>query len=96
MQVPLLLWIAAAIIIFGVSVQELQGLDKPIAALDTSAHVLYNLARTRVAANLLAFSKSAEENAVNRAFLQQELEYFQEEYRSMLYGGKMQLKVIRM
>lgn len=87
------MWITAAITIFAVSIDELKGLDQPIAALDTSAHILYRLARTRIAANLLAFSSAQGDNAVNRAILLDELVLFQEEYRTLLYGGNMVLQV---
>jgi hypothetical protein len=44
-QVPLLLWVAAVIIIFGVSFQKLQGLQGPLASLNAAAHVRFRFAR---------------------------------------------------
>jgi hypothetical protein len=45
LQVPLLLWVAAVIIIFGVSFQKLQGLQGPLASLNAAAHVRFRFAR---------------------------------------------------
>lgn len=44
-QVPLLLWVASVIIIFGVSFQLLQGLQGPLASLNAAAHVRFRFAR---------------------------------------------------
>jgi hypothetical protein len=40
-QLPLCLWVATVIIIFGVSFQKLQGLQAPLASLNAAAHVRY-------------------------------------------------------
>lgn len=41
MQLPLVLWVATVIIIFGVSFEQLQGLQAPLASLNAAAHVRY-------------------------------------------------------
>lgn len=41
MQLPLVLWVATVIIIFGVSFEKLQGLQAPLASLNAAAHVRY-------------------------------------------------------
>ena len=54
---------------------------------------MYRLTRTRLMANLLAFSTSDADNAKYRADLRQELQLLREEYRTLLYGGPMLLMV---
>jgi hypothetical protein len=36
LQVPLLLWVAAVVVIYGVSYADLQGLQGPLASLNTA------------------------------------------------------------
>jgi hypothetical protein len=60
---------------------------------DLSAHVLYRLTRCRLAANLLAFSASAEDNRRHRQDLIAELALMRQEYATLLYGGRMILQV---
>lgn len=57
-----------------------------------SAHVMYRLARCRLAGNLLAFSSGANK-AMYRAQLKSELKMLQDEHFTMLYGGRMMLQV---
>lgn len=40
-QLPMLLWVAAVIVIYGVSFQKLEGLQAPLASLNAAAHVRY-------------------------------------------------------
>jgi hypothetical protein len=62
---------------------------------DLSAHVLYRLTRARLMGGFLAFSITDEDNAQYRAALKEELELLREEYRTLLYGGRMRLQVPR-
>lgn len=58
MQVPILLWVAAVTIIFGVSYTSLRGLNGPLASLNTAAHVLSRVSRCRLYSCLLAYVSS--------------------------------------
>ncbi|KAF8055488.1 tmcC [Scenedesmus sp. PABB004] len=86
-MVPLLLWVAAVIIIFGVSFQKLQGLQGPLASLNAAAHVRFRLARVRLIANVYAFAETPAEMAGYRDELRYELGKMRSEYESLLYGG---------
>ncbi|WIA14495.1 hypothetical protein OEZ85_003017 [Tetradesmus obliquus] len=90
-MVPLLLWVAAVIVIFAVSQNSLKGLQGPLASLDLSVHVLYRITRTRLAANFLAFSTTAAENELHRAELRHRLDLLRQDYSTLMYGGKMLL-----
>jgi hypothetical protein len=59
LQVPLLLWVAAVVVIYGVSYADLQGLQGPLASLNTASHVLFRFSRCRLYAAKLAYSMSA-------------------------------------
>eukprot|EP00879_Flechtneria_rotunda_P009748 GHRR01010197.1.p2 GENE.GHRR01010197.1~~GHRR01010197.1.p2 ORF type:complete len:816 (+),score=239.63 GHRR01010197.1:4977-7424(+) len=72
-MIPLLLWVSAVVVIYGISYNDLQGLQGPLASLDTSAHVLYRITRCRLMSNMLAFSDSDAANDHYRALLNQEL-----------------------
>jgi hypothetical protein len=66
----------------------------PAAALqDLSSHVLYRLSRARLMAGILSFTVDDNNNAKYKAALREEVELFQQEYRTLLYGGKMMLQV---
>jgi hypothetical protein len=68
-------------------------LQGPLASLDLSVHVLYRITRARLAANFLAFSTDAAENALHRAELKRRLQLLRQDYSTLMYGGKMLLAV---
>lgn len=45
LQVPLLIWCVALIIIYGVSFDRVKNLQGPLTSLDVAAHVIYRLSR---------------------------------------------------
>uniref|UniRef100_A0A383VUJ6 PAS domain-containing protein n=1 Tax=Tetradesmus obliquus TaxID=3088 RepID=A0A383VUJ6_TETOB len=90
-MVPLLLWVAAVVVIFAVSQNSLKGLQGPLASLDLSAHVLYRVTRCRLAALMLGFSTDAADNEFHRNNLRSRLLKLRQEYDTLLYGGKMML-----
>jgi hypothetical protein len=91
--VPLLLWLSAVVIIFGVSYKQLSGLQGPLASLDNAAHVLYRVARTRAYANQLAMADAASENEKYRELLSRQVELLSQEYSTLMYGGHMLTQV---
>lgn len=54
---------------------------------------MYRLTRARLTANLLAFSVDNADNARLKRELKDEVELLREEYRTLLYGGRMRLQV---
>jgi hypothetical protein len=92
-QVPLLLWLAAVIVIFGVSYKQLSSLQGPLASLDNAAHVLYRVARTRAYANQLAMADVVTEIDKYRALLIWQVGLLSKEYSTLMYGGKMLTQV---
>jgi hypothetical protein len=54
---------------------------------------MYRLTKTRLAANLLAFSVDNTSNARYKAELRQELALLRQEYNTLLYGGEMMMQV---
>eukprot|EP00883_Tetradesmus_obliquus_P002715 jgi/Sobl393_1/12921/SZX78204.1 len=86
-MVPLLLWVAAVIIIFGVSFQKLQGLQGPLASLNAAAHVRFRFARCRLIAQVYGFSQTDADMDQYRVELMDELHHFKAEYEALMYGG---------
>jgi hypothetical protein len=93
LQVPLLLWLAAVVIIFGVSFQQLSGLQGPLASLDNAAHVMYRSARVRAYANQYAMADAPSDIERYRGLLAAEVEVLAEEYNTLMYGGLMKTMV---
>eukprot|EP00775_Hariotina_reticulata_P001355 gene1355-1696_t len=81
-MIPLVLWVCAIIISFGVSFQMLQGLQGPLSSLN--AHVCYRLARCRLVANNYAFTDLG---YLWRGQLLSETSILRQEYNALLYGG---------
>ncbi len=55
-QVPLMLWALAVVVLYGVSFSSLSNLQGPLASLDAAAHVLYRSARVTQYMNRLALA----------------------------------------
>lgn len=83
-QVPLMLWVCAVIVIFATSYRNLQGLQGPLASLDTVSHVLYRATRCRLFSCMMAFSVDPSEDARWRTVLKQELKDLRTEYNTLL------------
>ncbi|WIA20263.1 hypothetical protein OEZ85_006098 [Tetradesmus obliquus] len=93
-MVPLMLWVTAVIVIFGVSAYKLHGMQGPLASLDTLVHVTYRVARVRAAATDLVFSSAAnplKRAAYRQALYERALE-LQSEHNTLLYGGRIMLE----
>ena len=80
-------------VIYGVSYARLKKLQGPLASLDVAVHVQYRLGRCRLAANNVAFSDSHATTAKYKAQLKVELQYLQQEYDTLIFGGPMRLMV---
>jgi hypothetical protein len=66
--------------------------------LQSAAHVQFNIARTRMLANLIGFlfdGTASPERTELVSALNQELNAIRNEYFSMLYGGRVGIKVGR-
>lgn len=92
---PLLLWVSAVIVMFGVSFQMLQGLQAPLSSLNAAAHVRFRIARCRVTANMFGFAETTEEIVFWRGRLREELVLLKHEYTALIYGGRIEPVVRR-
>lgn len=92
-QVPMFIWMATVAIIFGVSYDQLHGLQGPLASLDVAIHVQYQLGRCRLVANTLAYSDSHALSTEYKQKLKTELQFLQQEYDTLVFGGPMRLMV---
>lgn len=88
LQIPLLMWMSAVVIIFGVSFQKLNDLQGPLASLNVAAHVVYGVARVRHLMNMLAFAEQASDKIKYRPYLKEEISLLKHEYEVLLYGGE--------
>jgi hypothetical protein len=77
----------AVIVVFGVSYQQLQGLQGPLASLNTMAHVIYRSSRVRMYTSMLAMTTDPLEKEVLRGNAKAELKILDKEYEALLYGG---------
>jgi hypothetical protein len=77
----------AVIVIYGVSFVKLNGLQGPLASLNVAAHVIYRIARVRVAGNVVAFETDASAIPGHLVGLKAELDILRGEYNALLYGG---------
>ena len=93
LQVPLILWVMAVIVIFGLSFQRLKGLQGPLASLNSMAHVIYRASRVRMYSNLLSMAVVTSEIGDYRANLKEELGILSTEYSTLLYGGQIKVMV---
>lgn len=88
LQVPLVVWMLAVIIFSAVSLQELSGLQGPLASLNVAAHTLYRTGRVRSLLSLFAFEEDRAKVEEYRHSLQAEVDLLRKEYSILLYGGK--------
>lgn len=99
MQAPLVLWAVAVIIIYAISFERLRVLQGPLASLDVAAHVMYRTSRVLMLINSLFFTVNVEpaaaaaENAHWRALVAPEIEWLEQEYNTLLYGGVANVQV---
>ncbi|KXZ48850.1 hypothetical protein GPECTOR_25g435 [Gonium pectorale] len=83
---PFFLWNLAVVIVYGVSLAQLSGMQEPLASLNMAAHVTYRY--TRVRALSLAFVvEPLALRAMLRGVLTNELNLLESEYNALMYGG---------
>eukprot|EP00878_Enallax_costatus_P005349 GHUV01005618.1.p1 GENE.GHUV01005618.1~~GHUV01005618.1.p1 ORF type:complete len:894 (+),score=279.19 GHUV01005618.1:728-3409(+) len=87
LMAPLVLWVVAVIIIFGISFQQLSGLQGPLASLNAAAHTLYRTGRVRTYVTLFAFEEDRQKVEELRRGLQTEVDLLHQEYDLLPYGG---------
>lgn len=84
----------AVVIFSAVSLQQLSGLQGPLASLNAAAHTLYRTGRVRTLLSLFAFEENRDMVEVYRHSLQAEVDLLRKEYSILLYGGKID-RVVR-
>ena len=73
-MLPLVLWAAMVIVVFGVTFQKLAGLQAPLSSLNAAARVTYGISRVRLAGNHMALSTNATERPLDRKALLHDIE----------------------
>ncbi|KAI8467685.1 MAG: hypothetical protein J3K34DRAFT_523567 [Monoraphidium minutum] len=89
MMLPLVLWAAAVVVIFGVTFQKLAGLQAPLASLNAAARVTYLISRVRLLGNYLAFSDHGREHRLVQEEVLAEIGMLRETYAALMYGGEL-------
>ncbi|KAG2446966.1 hypothetical protein HYH02_008120 [Chlamydomonas schloesseri] len=83
----LVLWFAAVVAVYAVSLVMLQGMQGPLASLNMASHVIYRYTRVRaVGFNFLAQDDKASRD-LWREVLRTEVKLFTSEYNTLMYGG---------
>ncbi|KAG2484238.1 hypothetical protein HYH03_016973 [Edaphochlamys debaryana] len=87
-MIPFVMWNAAVIAVYAVSLVLLAGMQQPLASLNMASHVIFRYNRLRAYAFGLVSQDTAADQARWRAPLMYELDLFESEYDTMLYGGR--------
>ncbi|KAG2432252.1 hypothetical protein HXX76_009170 [Chlamydomonas incerta] len=83
----LVLWFAAVVAVYAVSLVMLQGMQDPLASLNMATHVIYRYTRVRaVGFNFLAQDDKPSRD-LWREVLRTEVQLFTSEYNTLMYGG---------
>ncbi|PNW76743.1 hypothetical protein CHLRE_11g469500v5 [Chlamydomonas reinhardtii] len=83
----LVLWFAAVVAVYAVSLVMLQGMQGPLASLNMASHVMYRYTRVRaVGFNFLAQDDKPGRD-LWREVLRTEVKLFTSEYNTLMYGG---------
>ncbi|KAG2497227.1 hypothetical protein HYH03_004816 [Edaphochlamys debaryana] len=85
--IPFALYVAAVIVVYVVSLVQLEGMQGPLASLNMASHVIYRYTRVRAIAFGFVSQDDRESRDVWRDSLKQELSYFASEYDALMYGG---------
>ncbi|GLI61938.1 hypothetical protein VaNZ11_004468 [Volvox africanus] len=86
-MVPFVLWNAALVIVYVVSLLQLNAMQGPLASLNMASHIIYRYTRVRAIAFGLVSQDDATARSLWREMLRTELRYFESEYDALMYGG---------
>ncbi|KAG2497251.1 hypothetical protein HYH03_004835 [Edaphochlamys debaryana] len=85
--VPFALYVAAVIVVYVISLVQLEGMQGPLASLNMASHVIYRYTRVRAIAFGFVSQDDRDSRELWREMLKQELVYFESEYDALMYGG---------
>ncbi|KAG2443203.1 hypothetical protein HYH02_009280 [Chlamydomonas schloesseri] len=86
-MVPFALWNLALIIVYVVSIVQLEGMQGPLASLNMASHIIYRYTRVRAIAFGFVSQDDIESREAWREMLKKEMTYFESEYDALMYGG---------
>ncbi|GLC73343.1 hypothetical protein PLESTF_001365300 [Pleodorina starrii] len=86
-MLPFALWNIALVVVYVVSLLDLNGMQGPLASLNMASHIIYRYTRVRAIAFGLVSQDDAASRVLWREMLATELRYFESEYDALMYGG---------
>ncbi|GIL75466.1 hypothetical protein Vretifemale_5250, partial [Volvox reticuliferus] len=86
-MVPFVLWNMALVIVYVVSLLQLNAMQGPLASLNMASHIIYRYTRVRAIAFGLVSQDDVTSRSLWREMLRTELRYFESEYDALMYGG---------
>ncbi|GLC59120.1 hypothetical protein PLESTB_001450400 [Pleodorina starrii] len=86
-MVPFLIWSLAALVVYIVTVIELNGMQTPLTSLNLASRIIYRYTRIRAIGAVFVSRDDAASKAVWRPVLSKELDVFESEYNALMYGG---------
>ncbi|KAG2443224.1 hypothetical protein HYH02_009297 [Chlamydomonas schloesseri] len=84
---PVILWNITVVLIYVVSLLQLNSMQGPLASLNMASHIIYRYTRVRAIAFGFVSQDDFESREVWREMLKQEMTYFESEYDALMYGG---------
>ncbi|KAG2443454.1 hypothetical protein HXX76_001811 [Chlamydomonas incerta] len=84
---PVILWNIAVLLIYAISLLQLNSMQGPLASLNMASHIIYRYTRVRAIAFGFVSQDDIESREVWRGMLKQEMSYFESEYDALMYGG---------
>ncbi|PNW74156.1 hypothetical protein CHLRE_13g587550v5 [Chlamydomonas reinhardtii] len=84
---PVIIWNIAVVLIYAISLVQLNSMQGPLASLNMASHIIYRYTRVRAIAFGFVSQDDIESREVWRGMLKQEMSYFLSEYDALMYGG---------
>ncbi|PNW79070.1 hypothetical protein CHLRE_09g399663v5 [Chlamydomonas reinhardtii] len=86
-MLPFVAWNIALVIVYAISLVQLEGLQGPLASLNMASHIIYRYTRVRAIAFGYVSQDEDASRDIWRDMLATELRYFDSEYNALMYGG---------
>ncbi|KAG2434419.1 hypothetical protein HYH02_012249 [Chlamydomonas schloesseri] len=84
---PFAAWNIALVIVYAISLVQLEGMQGPLASLNMASHIIYRYTRVRAIAFGYVSQDEDTSRDIWRDMLATELRYFESEYNALMYGG---------
>ncbi|KAG2423934.1 hypothetical protein HXX76_014875 [Chlamydomonas incerta] len=84
---PFVAWNIALVIVYAISLVQLEGMQGPLASLNMASHIIYRYTRVRAVAFGYVSQDEDTSRDIWRDMLATELRYFESEYNALMYGG---------